>query len=309
MTHFLTLVALHPTEHVDEALAAALAPFSEEKVVERYRVNETGEAADFWMVSHLRGSGDLPTTGDLTWKQVAEAYNSHCNFHESDAERLLVDDDECAYLMSERNPHSKWDGWRIGGRWQGHFPVTAGGSLADPRLVRAEPIVYDSAGEPTWVDGGPRALLDFEALRTAAATEATESYVQWAALTDGLPTAEPWRTFSDRISGSDYSLADAQRDYRAQPVVERTRADEDFRWLGRPVDAFAGGHDAFVRRAALKAGLGGAYLDLSGEWHAPASGRDLFGTSSETAQHYEWVSAEMDALDPETVIVAVDCHI
>ncbi|WP_354644262.1 hypothetical protein [Kitasatospora camelliae] len=170
--HFTLVVALPPAarDDVRAALAAALAPFDIEREVEAYPEYETAAApADTLWVQYARRRGELPDRDDLTWAQVTETVNLVRGYRPGTPNHLAVDEAGRAYRLSTFNRQGKWDGYQVGGQWEAHFlhrPEATG----DPRLItvrRGHPDEDGPDGVPA-CDGGPRALLDFEALRARA---------------------------------------------------------------------------------------------------------------------------------------------
>lgn len=314
MSHFTVLVALRPTDpkHIYDALTEALAPFDENRETTPYFDYETGQAADHWLVKPCRKDEQLPAEGDLTWRQVAAAVNRRYDHTPDSSEYMHVDSDGRAYTVSTYNPLSKWDWWVIGGRWTGYFTPLAG-RTDDDRLILGEPGAFGKRAKPGRVDGGPRGLLDFEQHRQQQADEAGIQYDQWQALVAGLPEALPWRHFLDRHKGEQsYTIDEARRDYGAQPRVRKSRESHDFAWLDDVIEAFAVERDAYTQQAADRAVPGYAFLGLDGAWQAPGE-MGWFGMSSDStddrAAYYRRMNEQLDALDPATLLVAVDCHI
>jgi hypothetical protein len=314
MSHFTVLVALKPDTrgHVGEHLAAALAPFDENSEVTPYRnyienwQNAYERALKFYSEHPEHKPAGLD---ELDVAAVLSAYE------DVEVTEETADDSTAVtfYSMSTYNPRSKWDWWVIGGRWTGYFPVAAGCD-GDPRLIVGRPGAFGHRAAPGRVDGGPRELLDFDALRQIKAAEAGGQYDHWQQLTDGLPEARPWSAFLERHKADpeDYPIDRAREEYGAQEITQKARTSREFAWLDCPIDAFAVGRDEYMRQAAERAVPGYAYLDLDGVWHAPGS-MGWFGMSSDDegdrAAYYRRINEELDALDPATVLVAVDCHI
>ena len=315
MSHFSVLVALRPTDpkRIDDALAEALAPFSENREVTPYFDYETGKPGEHWSVSGARKDGLLPAEGELTWQQVADVYHSRYEITPDSSEYLHVDADGRAYSVSAYNPHSKWDWYQIGGRWNGYFPVKPE-AAGDPRLIAGAPGVGGRPCRDGWCDGGPRGLLDFEALRKARATEAANEYDRWTALVDGLPEARPWSHFLGlhEANPDGYPIVRAREEYGAQPRVRKARMSDDLCWFDDIITHFSPSRDAYAQRAAEQAVPGYAFLDLDGVWHAPGR-MGWFGMSSDTeddrAAYLRQMNERLDALDPATFLIAVDCHI
>lgn len=172
-----------------------------------------------------RAISDLLADGRQPYP-TADAYNRHFGYGmavaipgaenpepELDEEVMLIDpDDGRAYTMSTSNPEGLWDWWVIGGRWQRHFigkptvdrsalvfgrPGT-GGERAD-RPHRAE-----TGG--IRCDGGQLSLLDFDAMRDAAAVVASAEYDKWDTVCAATPDADSWPAFTKRVDAGEITI-------------------------------------------------------------------------------------------------------
>lgn len=314
MSHFPLIVCLPSMapEKVPQALEDALAPYDENKEIEPYRVyleNAKKEWED--VVRTFTESpkekppllDELNISAVLSWRHGEEVIEE---FPE-DSEVALY------YRMSTYNPRSKWDWWTIGGRWSQHFHVQDGHDCAD--LIRGErngrtpPRTHADRGR---ADGGRRRALDFEATRTAASAAAGELFDEWTAIVDGLPEAQPWAYFRDRVDAAAYTIDQARRDYGEQPRVVAARKSEKFRWSSDIVGRFAPGREAFVQEAVEEAVPGFALLDLDGKWSEPGQ-MGWFGLSTDTEEtrtaYRKQANAYLDQLPDDAWIVVVDCHI
>lgn len=317
MSHYTVIVALPPgtgREQVQEALAARLAPFDENKEVEPYREYIENWSEQYGRALKWFGDGEHPEDkpaglDELDVAAVLSAYNDAEVHEESPEDSSVV----LYYRLSTYNPLSKWDWYSIGGRWTGYFPVKTGHG-GDSRLILGQGGAFGNMAEPGRVDGGPRGLLDFEALRTDNALEAGQRYDRWTALVDKHPKAEAWSSFIARHEADPegYPIGRARQEYHPQPLIQAARKSNDFPIMSCPIDYFSAGREDYVQQAADQAVPAYAYLDPDGTWHAPGE-MGWFGVSSdgeqERAAHYARMNALLDALDPETVLVLVDCHI
>ncbi|GAA2809786.1 hypothetical protein RMN57_07095 [Kitasatospora sp. CM 4170] len=303
--HFTLVVALPSAARggIGAALATALAPFDIEREVAEYPDYEAAAPSGTAWVEAARHRGEVPDRDDLTWAEVAETVNRVRGYEPGGDNHLYVDDEGRAYFLSTYNRDGKWDGYRIGGRWSAHFlhrPEAAG----DPRLITTE---YGDSGEEGQAaalrcDGGPRALLDFDALREHEGREAGERHDRWTALVEGLPAAEPWDFFlaRHRADGSGYPLDRAQQDYDAQPRRRAALGSEEFGgWPGE----FATSREQYVAQARDAAVPGDALLRSDGTWLEP--GR---GVENGRAAYLRAANAYLDGLAGDVVVVAVHCH-
>lgn len=314
MSHFPVTVCLPPMEpeQVEAALNAALAPFDENLDVEPYRAY-----IENWQEKYQRAQEyyadkpqELPRPiGDMDVAAVLSEYEGEkIRTETKDGSDVVL-----YYRLSTYNPKSKWDWWVIGGRWLGYFTVKPEHD-GDKRLITGRPGTFDNSGEPGRVDGGPRGLLDFDALRTVKATEAGEIYDRWTKLVDGLPEAKPWAHFLGlRDTDPDsYPIDRARREYGAQPRVQAARESKDFRWYDDVIAEFADGRETYTQRAAEAAVPGFALLDLEGRWLEPGQ-MGWFGMSSDTADsrlvYNARANAYLDDMPEDAWVIVVDCHI
>ncbi|MFJ3789614.1 hypothetical protein [Kitasatospora sp. NPDC090091] len=303
--HF-TLVAVLPSTApggIDAALATALAPFDSEREVAEYPAYEAAAPGGTAWVEAARRRGELPDRDDLTWPQVAETINRVRGYRPGSENHLHVDDEGRAYFLSTYNRNGKWDGYRIGGPRSAHF-LHRPDALGDPRLITVQ---YEDTGEEGEVaalrcDGGPRALLDFDALREDEGRRAGERHDWWTALVDGLPEARPWGDFlaRNRADGSGYPLDRAREDYNAQARCRAALGSEEFgHWPGE----FAVSREQYVARARDAAVPGDALLRPDGTWLEPGAAAE-----DDRAAYLRAANAFLDGLDGDAVLVAVHCH-
>jgi hypothetical protein len=322
-----------------DALTAAMAPFDENTETEPYRKYEEGGPENHWFVEAMRrsardlavGAGIKPYKPDElgwssasskktpveqladlrcdvavaeklgpspTWPQVIAAMIERWTGEMSD---LLYDEEsDRAYTMSTYNPASKWDYWRIGGRWGGYFRA-----LPDRDVLRC--------------DGGRKRDLDLDGMRAAKAAEAEQDWNDYWLTVHGTPEALPWRAFAEKIDTSGnggYDRETARRDHRAQPRVAALNASEKFRdWWGDAIEAFERfTRDEYAARAASRAVPGYATLDVAmdGQWLSPGR-MGWFGASSDDEASYaEYVKRAndyIDSLPDDAWLVVLDCHI
>jgi hypothetical protein len=144
----------------------------------------------------------------ITWKALGEAYNRYyCEGHPytDDSPYLYDPESDRLYKMTTYNPDSKWDYWRIGGRWSRYFPVVSGfDGIAelDSDLITT-PLSWEWRDASTEelvamigkVEGGPKGLLDLEGLRDEKGREAADKWHKWHAFAADYPPAWGWQAF------------------------------------------------------------------------------------------------------------------
>lgn len=238
---------------------------------------------------------------------------------------------------------SRWDWYQVGGRWRWSLLARQGvdrsalvltelrGSSNRYAADQWEIEERQKAGLPIgpeygpngglWCDGGPRGLLDFDAMRDHAAAKADAEYDVWDQFWTGLPAevrepAKPWSHFRTIMQAEGRRGEDAKvlRDaYHAQPWLRAARQHPklDAVW-DCPLDRYGIGREAFVANARADALPGWALLTLDGEW-IEAGKMGWWGMSDSTddsgAAYREAANRYLDELDPEALIVTVDVHI
>lgn len=267
----------------------------------------------------------------VTWPTVAKLHNERYDHEERDEdgdlnrEMLHVDDDGRAYTWTTYNPESKWDWYQIGGRWSEYFIASAvvmseATDVDYNRLVfgeRAYGLPKDFQRHPGRVgcDGGPKFLLDFEALREKAGVEADERYSRYEKLVSEHGTAKPWSHFYGlaEVTALDWEAARAQ--YGEQPLIFAHRQlpyEEQLTGMGCIVDEFFLPRVEYILAARAGAVPAYATLTLSGEWAAPGR-MGWWGASSDERGDREAYHVAMnkylDELKPDTLLVVLDAHI
>lgn len=274
------------------------------------------QRAEFAEWAALEAQLDNP----VTWPTVAKLHNERYDHQERDEdgdlnrEMLHVDEDGRAYTWTTYNPDSKWDYWRIGGRWSGYFIA----KVMAPELLQPEqhwdgPRVAELGR--TNCDGGPKRLLDFEAKREAAGIEADERYSRYEKLVSEHGTAKPWSHFYGlvEVKALDWDAARAQ--YGEQPLIFAHRQlpyEEQLTGMGCIVDEFFLPRVEYILAARAGAMPAYATLTLSGEWAAPGR-MGWWGASSDERGDREAYHVAMnkylDELKPDTLLVVLDAHI
>lgn len=357
MSHFTTLVLLPgDVTDVDAALDEVMAPYDENIQVEPYRNYEDDSPEDYWLVSSLRRGAEHHRNGTglkpydpkfagfstactnkspdeqraefaedaawleklgepATWERIVAIHNERFG----DSEPLYYDaEQDRAYSMTTYNPQSRWDGWKIGGRWRGQFPI------ADARdAIATSPnsrfAALEAPVKPGYCDGGRKRSLDLSRLRAEKSAEAEVDWNAYAGCVFGTPEALPWRVFAERVDQSGnggYSMEDARKEYAAQPRVAAIRASEKFGgWWNDPLETFDSvTRDEYAATQAARAVPGYATLDAvhGGGWIAPGR-MGWFGMGSDTSDSYAEYTARMnalvDALPDDAWLVLLDCHI
>lgn len=262
-----------------QSLEDALAPFDENLEVEPYREYEEGEPGEQW----------------------------------------YLDDDGRAYRMSTRNPRSKWDWWKVGGRWPSLMRVSAAHD-GDAAIVRGElswgatDIDKLRSGEPLACDGGPKRILDLELTRLTAAARKAEAFDEFHALIKDVEQPKAWSHYLDEHKRAEqaYPIEWARRDFHEQPAV-LALGESDFRYYAADaVATYCRPRDVVLAEAREQAVPGYALLTCEGEWWEPGE-MGPFALSSHTdeakAEYFRRANAYVEALSEDAVLINVDIHI
>lgn len=334
---------------VEARLEQVMAPWDETKEIEPYRSYEKGGPAEYWLYTSLQrtaedyaaGTGIKPYRPDeigwssassketpeqqraaqkadaelfaslpvpVTWADLVKLHNER--YADEDSPLMLSEDGTRAYTMSTYNPESKWDYWRIGGRWGSYFPYRDGCTALVIKTERG----WDSPNDtmPMHCDGGPKSALNLKAMREEKAAEARKLYAEYQETVAGTPAALPWSAFRDNISVGGYTIEQAREEYRTQPRVERLHASETFRWRDDCIGEFSVSEKLYVERERARAVPGYAVVTTDGRWMAPGK-MGWFGVSTDGQDdrigYWEASNAYIEALPDDAWLVVLDCHI
>ena len=225
-------------------------------------------------------------------------------------------------LTDDWNPVGEWDWWRVDAGPGYRFAVIPGHE-GDPRLIHG-----DDVPEPLHCDGGPRGLLDFDAMRRQAIDRA---HAEWQArqrdfrkLVADHPPAQPLTAFVARhaVDTKGYPREQAVADHHAQPLVRALNhrtAWERYPSLGvwvlgpnsDPITRFAGDPQPDMDRVVAWAVTTFALLTLEGQWIEPVQlgpfAEIQDGEDADSAYSRQY-SDYLDNLDEDCIIVRLLCH-
>lgn len=254
----------------------------------------------------------------FTWQDYVTLYNDYYEHDGDDRERVYYDaETDRAYSMSTYNPDSKWDYWRIGGRWGGYFRFKEG---CEDQVKEFMPEHgWDSSPDfdPRSCDGGPKGALDLDGVREDRVREFLDRVREFETLVAGTPEALPWKAFCERAEAEeDYSWSQAREDYGSQSRVRRIRESEsDFRYMGDAIGSYQlDARELKIQTEIARASAvpGYAVVTLEGKWMAPGE-MGWFGMSSESESdkigYLEVANAYIESLPDEVYLIALDCHI
>lgn len=212
------------------------------------------------------------------------------------------------------NPNAKWDWWTIGGRWRGFFPV------ADTSLGKiGRPGVMDNEPEPDKVDIVAAKYVDRLAVRREMMEKATNFYNEYQKFLDGhkFSAFEGPRDWAlslgliEVVKNNSPVIRDVPEGFVVSPWSQyRQPGDERYHWYD------------LCKKVTLPEILGEylqmfnpiltfAYLDENGWMEKGRMG--WFGMSDATpAARFEYqnkFAEKMAAVQPDDILVVVDCHI
>lgn len=299
MSHFTVLV-------IGDDLEKQLEPFNENTQVAAYH-DYVEDVEDWWFVTSQRREGVELDTSDL--QGLADAYNEA---YPDDAQQYAVDE-KGLYTLSTYNPNSKWDYWRIGGRWAGAFLLKPGATGFMEELGwEWKPEFNQNEPPPDFTGKADQALkgdIDFDRMRRLAVDKAEVQYAKFETLVAqyGPLPDDSWRSLDARTE----EFKAAREAYWNAPIIDGLRKADLIGWSGFPNEIFDVDVETYVEDARLSAIPGYAAL-YRYEWIEPGQ-MGWWGFSTDTGetrrQYHRRVNQILDTVDDDTQLTMVDCHI
>ena len=299
MSHYSVLV-------IGDNLEQDLAPYDENTSVDPYRDYIDLDPTK-WPLSALQDDNpelfeDWTAASHLL---AAEALNERWG------ENYEVDE-QGIYQTTTYNKDSKWDYWRVGGRWAGHWTLKPGsqGTLEDLSWEWG----FRNSDDPPLPDFSNRADvalkvdIDFDRMRQDAVDKAADEYDRFTAVVDSvgpLPD-DSWR------EGPWNDSKEASRDaYWNHPTVKALRDAGLLGWTGWPSEMYGVDRNTYIERARLEA-ITTYALVYEGKWIEPGA-MGWWGMSSDTEESRNEYAKKfnelIDSLPDDTTLTVVDCHI
>ena len=206
----------------------------------------------------------------------------------------LVEDGKLIKAVDRTNPNKKWDWWVEGGRWSGYLKLKQGVDAITP--CKSKPGYADSC---RWGD------VDIEGMREETRAEANALFDAWEAVHTKHPRIEAWPDVLARMG----DVEAARAFYNSQPCVlaaQKARVGGVF----GDVSKFGYDRDAYVQKAVSGAITTFAVVQ-NGDWRERGR-RGWFACVTNEKDPAEWdreFAKLLDALDPDTRVTVVDCHI
>lgn len=309
MSHFTVLAVTKDSE--ESSLETLFEPFDEGTSVEPYWTLEANTPKEFWAYAGFVEKGKV--TADCSFEDLIKA----CAEEYGD-ETFRVNDEGKLERETTYNPKSKWDYWRIGGRWSGRLKLKDGvvGTVA----ARS----WDSPGavEPGYADQARKGDLDIDGMRQAAADRASERWDLFEQATAGLEKPKTWQQVmtEHQVDDKDIDvdirkarLDVARHEYNGQPFIAALKEAGIFGFFGSYEDEFEPHtRTTYVEDARLGAVSGYAFLSEETGWLEPGR-MGWWGMSTDDAvsraDFHKKVAEIVDALPEDAVLTMVDCHI
>ncbi len=233
-------------------------------------------------------------------------------------------EDEDAKIDSEtgkkgywRNPNSKWDYYRTGGRWAGHFKVKAGvDAIPATPGYEASLGLQDIPAEDR-ADIVRKGDIDFDSMRNEAGEAAAKKYDFAMTIIGSLPANRPWAEIRDEHE----TMRDKAREtYWAQPrcvawkEAGKVRRDEmeaaGMHPLFTDPDEFLISRDQYIKKARENAFVTFAVVK-DGKWYERGE-MGWWAYVSNEKDNETWVSMFsklLDELPDDTQLTVLDCHV
>jgi hypothetical protein len=175
------------------------------------------------------------------------------------------------------------------------------------RMWQRQKMVLLRKGTPAYCAGGPVRLLDLDGVRHAAGIGAGIRHQVFTAATRGTRPAYPWHAYQAKHDQHQdrYSLADAERDFYAQPRITAMRMHNAVNPTAghldpTEVEMYQAGQMAYQHYSAATAICGDAILTDDGRRLAPTS-----DALADRTTYIEQAMRLLDTLDDEQRLIAV----
>jgi hypothetical protein len=175
------------------------------------------------------------------------------------------------------------------------------------RMWQRQKMVLLRKGTPAYCAGGPRWLLDLDGVRHAAGIGAGLRHQVFTAATRGTRPAYPWHLYQGKHLqyGDRYSLADAERDFYAQPRITAMRMHNAVNPAAghlhpQEVEMYQAGQMAYQHYSAASILCGDAILTDDGRRLAPTS-----DALADRTTYIEQAMRLLETLDDEQRLIAV----
>ncbi|MFF8601990.1 hypothetical protein ACF065_32335 [Streptomyces sp. NPDC015232] len=197
--------------------------------------------------------------------------------------------------------------WTAYGRYDTHLAVRPDVTPSDGSLVQSSRARQSRL--PT-CSGGRRDLLDFPAMRTHRAAQASRLHRAWTNATATLPPAVPLSSFHQRHP---QDPGRALQEFRAQPqlqVLTDLDAPRSHRRKADTAALVALDHDGFVERTRQRAVPGDLLLTVDGTLHINPSFINADDDAETGSTRYlDLANRYLDELPPDHLVFSLDVRL
>lgn len=216
-----------------------------------------------------------------------------------------------AKAVRRTNPNSKWDWYKLGGRWHGFWTLKPGvlrGYTTGAKL--GEPSWGEQPAGPGKADSARKRDIAFKAMRSKTTKEAGDKWDNWYEVTKDFPQAKAW---SEIVKQEDLSIECRREMYAAQPAIkaweEYMRSIKEYQF-DCAVDQYGYDRDAYVKRRYNGAFSTFAFIH-EGVW-VERGEMGWFGVTHNEKNIDDWTeqfNKMIDELPEDTLLSVYDCHI
>lgn len=212
------------------------------------------------------------------------------------------------------NPNAKWDWYRVGGRWAGHFKLKAAATAPTAQPGYEVKFGQEIPADDT-ADIVRKGEIDLDAMRADASHDAAMEYDFVAGIFWSLPPHLPWSCF-----GHIENIEERRTAYRSQPRIkawdeaakvpldERRKLPVDLIW--KDADDFLVTREQYIESAKNSVLCTFAVIK-DGKWYERGN-MGWWASVSDEKDKETWTSMFwnlINSLPDDTLLTVVDCHI
>lgn len=322
MSHFLIMVI---NTNGSKEYEDILAPFSENLEVDPYWVEKDPE----YFIKHYTSvnkdysklvDGVHPTvdyTGNIG-KSLKDLFDMYHKDYWDDEE--LKYENGKIYRKTTYNPLSKWDWYQLGGRWAGFLKLKsriselskAFGDVVEPNFSFGwNAKEKEERSDGTNVDMAVNKHIDWEFMMAKAGERGKVEWEKAAAVlgTKDNKVRQPKYSWDDMIQKYKEDYQRAREEYWDQPLLKKLMKSRE---VTGSIEDYNYTLEEYIKRTKNNA-ISTFAVVLDGEWIEKGK-MGWFGLSSDTKEESEsWNQGFYDKfikdLNPEAMIIMVDCHI
>jgi len=276
MSHFSCMV-------IGGEIEEQLAPYDESKRLDIPVITgEVSEEDKQIMIGYYKEKGVEYPTFDELYAEKGENWN--CN--------LWVKRDDKWVKMSDYNPQSKWDWYKLGGRWSNFLKLKEGAEGTMGETIKKN--------------------IDVDGMRNDAEESAGIYYDKVMSFIKDTPIPTKWSDFIERVESGEITIEIAKILYNEQPRLKSINTNEAIKELGFMVDIeeFEVTREEYSQKRRNSA-LSTYAIVKDGEWFQKGE-MGWWGMLSYEMTQEEWdkkLTEMFDELPDDTLISIIDCHI